>query len=137
MVPVDFGPLTWAPVRLSVDNIEFDTSSLGAAVRMHGTFTATTRDSVTRIEKNGSQIGTVNQGRFRFLEAECQARGIATEHLCDSIPGWIAHVEKHEVKRGFGSHQFWHGLRVALDSDGIIGCCPLVAPSSFMYSSWD
>ena len=137
MAPVDHGPLTWAPVRLSVDNIEFDTSSLGAAVRMHGTFTATTRDSVTRIEKNGSQIGTVNQGRFRFLEAECQARGIATEHLCDSIPGWIAHVEKHEVKRGFGSHQFWHGLRVALDSDGIIGCCPLVAPSSFMYSSWD
>ena len=34
-------------------------------------------------------------------------------------------------------HQLWHGLRVALDSDGIIGCCPLVAPSSFMYSSWD
>jgi hypothetical protein len=72
-----------------------------------------------------------------LLEAECQARGIATEYLCDSIPTWIAHVEKHELKRGFGSHQFWHGLRVALDSDGILGCCPLVAPSSFMYCSWD
>ncbi len=36
-----------------------------------------------------------------------------------------------------GSHQFWHGLRVALDSDGIIGCCPLAAPWSFMYCSWD
>ena len=76
-------------------------------------------------------------GQLWFLEAECQARGIATEHLCNSIPGWIAHVEKHELKRGFGSHQFWHGLRVALDSDGVIGCCPLVAPSTFRYSSWD
>ncbi len=54
MALVDHGPLTWAPVRLSVDNIEFDTSSLGTAVRMHRTFTATTGDSVTRIEKNGS-----------------------------------------------------------------------------------
>jgi hypothetical protein len=26
---------------------------------------------------------------------------------------------------------------MALDLDGIIGCCPLVAPSSFPYSSWD
>ena len=26
---------------------------------------------------------------------------------------------------------------VALDLDGIIGCCPLVTPSSFPYSSWD
>jgi hypothetical protein len=127
MAPVDHGPLTWAPVRLSMDNIEFDTSSLGAAVRMHCTFMATMRDSVTRIEKNSSLICTVNQGLFSLLEAECQARGITTEHLCDSIPGWIAHVEKHKVKREFGSHQFWHWLRVALDSDGIIGCCPLVA----------
>ncbi len=79
----------------------------------------------------------VTQGRFRLLEAEYQALGIATEYLCDSIPEWIAHVEKHELTRGFGSAQFWHGLslRVALDSEGIIGCCPLVAPSSFRYSS--
>ena len=137
MAPVDRGPLAWAPVRLSVDNIEFDTSCLGAAVTMHGPFKLTTKDSLTKIERDGSLIGTVNQGRFRLLEAECQARQIATEYLCDSIPEWIAYVEKHEVKRGFGSHQFWNGIRVALESDGIIGCCPLVAPSSFMFSSWD
>jgi ribonuclease HI len=137
MVPADQGPLTWAPVRLSVSNIEFDDSCLRAEVRMHGSFTATSKDSLTRIERDGCLIGTVTQGRFRLLAAEYQARGIATEYLCDSIPGWIAHVEKHEVTRGFGSHQFWHGLRVALEADGIIGCCPLVAPSSFMYSSWD
>ncbi len=26
---------------------------------------------------------------------------------------------------------------MVLDLDSIIGCCPLVAPSSFPYSSWD
>jgi hypothetical protein len=26
---------------------------------------------------------------------------------------------------------------MTLDLDGIIGCCPLVAPSSFPYSLWD
>jgi hypothetical protein len=52
----------------------------------------------------------------------------------DSIPEGITYVEKHESKQGFGSHQFWHGLKAARDSDGIIGCCPLVAPSSFQYS---
>ena len=30
MVPADRGPFTWATVRLNVDNIEFNTSSLGA-----------------------------------------------------------------------------------------------------------
>jgi hypothetical protein len=137
MVPADQGPLTWAPVLLSVSNIEFDDSCLRAEVLMHGSFTATSKDSLTRIERDGCLIGIVTQGRFLLLEAEYQARGIATEYLCDSIPGWIAHVEKHEVTRGFGSHQFWLGLRVALEADGIIGCCPLVAPSSFMYLSWD
>jgi hypothetical protein len=131
------GPLTWTPVRLSVSNVEFNESCLVAEVQMHGAFKATKKDSLIRIERGGSLIGIVNQGRFRLLEAEFQAREISTEYLCDSISTWIAHVEKHESKRGFGSHQFWHRLRVATDSDGIIGCCPLVAPSSFMYSLWD
>ncbi len=30
------------------------------------------------------------------------------EYICDPIPRWIAHVEKHEAKRGFGSPQFWN-----------------------------
>ena len=130
---VDRGPLSWAPVRLSVSNVQFDDSCLDAEVQVCAAYRLVTRDSCTKIERDGSLIGIVNQGRFRLLEAECQARGIATEHLCDSIPGWIAHVEKHE--RGFVSHQFWHGLRVALVSDGIIGCCPLVARFSVRESS--
>ncbi len=32
---------------------------------------------------------------------------------------------------------FGHGLRVTLDLDGIIGCCLLVAPLAFSYSSGD
>ena len=106
---LDQGPLTWAPVRLSVSNVQFDDSCLDAEVQVCAAYRITTRDSCTKIERDGSLIGIVNQGRFRLLEAECHSRGIATEpHLCDSIPGWIAHVEKHE--RGFGSHQFWHGV---------------------------
>jgi hypothetical protein len=134
---VDQGPLTWAPVRLSVTNVQFDESCLDAEVKIYSAYKVTTKESCTKIELDGSLIGTVNQCRFLLLEAECQARGIETEYLCDSISTWIALVEKHKLKRGFGSHQFWHGLRVALGSDGIIGCCPLLAPSSFMYSSWD
>jgi hypothetical protein len=49
MVPADRGPLTWALVRLNVDNIEFDTSSLGAEVRMHLIIQAATRDSLTKL----------------------------------------------------------------------------------------
>jgi hypothetical protein len=40
-------------------------------------------------------------------------------------------------RRGFDSQQFWHGLRIALNLDGVIGYCPLMAPSSFAFSSWD
>jgi hypothetical protein len=111
---VDQGPLTWAPVRLSVNNVQLDDSCLDAEVRIHAAYKVTTKDSCTKIEQDGSLIGTVNQCRFRLLEAECHARGITTQYLCDSIQTWIAHVEKHELKTGFGSHQFWHGLRVAL-----------------------
>ncbi len=46
-------------------------------------------------------------------------------------------MKKHGNRRGFGSHQFWHDLRVALNSDGVIRCFPLAAPSSFPFSSWD
>jgi hypothetical protein len=103
---VDHGPLTWAQVRLSVNNVQFDDSCLDAEVRIYAAYKVTTKDSCTKIEQDGSLIGIVYQGRFRLLEAKCQARGIATEYLSASIPGWIAHVEKHELKWGFGTHQF-------------------------------
>jgi hypothetical protein len=52
MVLAAQGPLTWAPVLFSVSNIEFDDSCLGAEVLMHGTFKATTKDSLTRIQRD-------------------------------------------------------------------------------------
>ncbi len=78
---VDQGPLTWAPVRLRVNNIQFNNSCLDAEVKNYADCKVTTKDSCTKIELDGSLIGTVNQGRFRLLEAECQARGITTEQL--------------------------------------------------------
>jgi len=133
---VDRGPLAWVPARLETEKVEFDISCLETTVETHGAWVVMHKDSLTRIEREGQLMGTISQSRYRLLEAECLSRRIPIEYLCDSIPEEIAYVEKHESKRGFGSHQFWHGLRVALDSDGIVGCCPLMAPSSFPYSSW-
>jgi hypothetical protein len=137
VIMADRGPLAWAPVRLSTQHVEFDTCSMKTDVEVHGAFEIISKDGLTRIEKDKNLIGIVNQGRFKLLADECTARRIDLEYLCVSMPEWISHVERHEGGRGFGSHQFWHGLRMALDLDGIIGCCPLVAPSSFPYSSWD
>ncbi len=64
------------------------------------------------------------------------SKRVPIEYLCESILEMVAHVEKHESQRPFGSRQFWHGIRVALDADGIIGCCPLMSPSSFANASW-
>jgi len=133
----DRGPLTWAPIQLSTERVVFDTSCLEGTSETHGGYVCTAKDSVVRIERDGHLRALVNQGRFKFLAAECVHRNIDIEFLCEGMPAWVSHVEKHESSRGYLSHQFGHGLRVALDLDGIIGCCPLVAPSSFPYSSWD
>jgi hypothetical protein len=79
---------------------------------------------------------TVAQCRYRVLEIECLSKRVPIEYLWESILEVVAHVEKHESHLQFGSRQFWHGTRVALDADGIIGCCPLMALSSFAYASW-
>jgi hypothetical protein len=116
---------------------QIDTCSMETDVQVHGAFQIISKEGLTSIEKDKSLTGIVNQGRFKFLADECTARRIDLKCLCISMPERIAHAERHEGGRGFGSHQFWHGLRMALDLDGIIRCCPLVAPSSFQYSSWD
>ncbi len=68
------------------NNVQFDDSCLEAKVKTYTCYKVTTEDSCTKIELDGSLIGTVSQGRFRLLEAECQTRGIATKDLCNSIP---------------------------------------------------
>ena len=137
VIMADRSPLAWAPVRLSTEHVEFDNSSLETEEQVCEAFTFTSKDGLTRVERDKNLIGIIGQGRFRLLANECAARGIELDCLGACIPGWTAHVERYEKTKGFGSHQFWNGLRVALELDGIIGCCPLVAPSSLPYSSWD
>ena len=133
----DRGPISWASVRLSMDRIEFNDDCLQSDVQCHGAFEITNRDGLSRIEREGQLVSIVNQGRLGLLTDECAPRGIDLEYVYDSIQAWVAYVELHEKGRGFGSHQFWHGLKTALNLDSIVGCCPLVAPSSFSHSSWD
>jgi hypothetical protein len=102
---------------------------------VHEAFTFTSKDGLTRAERDKNLIGIIGQGRFRLLANECAARGIELDCLGRGLH--TANVERYEKSKGFGSHQFWNGLRVELDLDGIIGCCPLVAPSSLPYSAWD
>ena len=69
---VDRGPLTWAPVRLNISsNVQFDDSCLDAEVQVCAAYRLISRDRQTKIERDGTLIGIVNQGRFRLLEAAC------------------------------------------------------------------
>ena len=113
MVETRRGPLAWEPVRLSTDNVFFDTNCLSREVQRHGAWTLSHQDGVTRIEGEGSLVGLLTHCRFRLLQEECLRRQIAIEYLCESISDWIACVEKVEPTRGPGSHQFWSELRDA------------------------
>jgi len=134
---LDNNPLQWVPVHLNTEKVEFDTSALEAIVRTHGQYTVTIADGLAKIEIAGQPSSTVSQGRFQLLARECTLQGVALEYLCETIPEWGKHLEKLEQKREIGSAQFWAGLQKALDSDGIVGCCPLVAPVAFSFASWD
>jgi hypothetical protein len=73
----DRGRLPWAPVRLSEENIALDASCLETAETRHGDFSLTTtrRDSLTRIERDGSMIGPVGQGRDRSVRQVMERAG--------------------------------------------------------------
>ncbi len=60
----DRGPLTWKPVRLSTDRLEFDSSCLGAEVEVHDGWTVTHQDSTTHIKGEGDLRVTVAQCRY-------------------------------------------------------------------------
>ena len=59
------------------------------------------KDSVIRVESDGQPRALVNQGRFKLLAAESVRRNIELEFLCEGIPAWISHVEKHESSWGY------------------------------------
>ena len=134
---VDRGPLSWAPIHLSTERVFFDQDCLTPEKEEYGQFSVISHDGISKLESAGRLLGTLNQSRFKLLAEECTARRVDTEYLCEAIPAWIAYVTKQEQTRGISSHQFGAGLQVALQADGIIGCCPLAAPSAFPWSSWN
>ena len=133
---MDRDPISWASVRLNTDRTEFDDGCLRSDVQSRGDFEIS-RDGLSRIECKRQLVRIINQGRLGLLTAECAMRGFGAEYVYRSVHNWVAYAERHEKGRGFGSHPFWHGLQTTLESDAIIGCCPLVAPLSFPYASWD
>ena len=125
----DSGLISWASIRLGMDRIEFNDDCLQPDVQSHGAFEITSRDGLSRIERDGQLVCIVNQGRLGLLTAECAPRGIDVEYVYESIQGWVAYVERHEKSKGFGSHQFWHGLRTTLNLEGIVTVYCWMLPS--------
>ena len=71
-------------------------------------------------------MATLSQGRWGILTAAYDS-----EDVCAALPAWVAQVEKDEATKEVATSQFWHGVRAALNAECIVGCNPLVAPSSF------
>ena len=122
----DRGPLTWEPVRLATDRVEFVWLDETAGTETLGQYTVTRRDGLAWIREGGRHIGTVTQGRWGLLHGAYDAPDI-----CAALPAWIARVEKEESSKGVASAQFWSRVQEVLDAECIVGCNPLVAPSSF------
>ena len=51
--------------------------------------------------------------------------------VCITLPAWAAQAEKDEATNGVATSQFWHSIWAVLDAECIVGCNPLIAPSSF------
>ncbi len=81
--------LTWEPVRLSADRVEFDSTCLGAEVEVQDGWTVTHLDSTTQIKGEGDLRVTVAQGRYRLLEAECSARGYQSSIFVRASSKWL------------------------------------------------
>ena len=58
----DSGPISWASVRLSTDRIEFNDDCLQPDFQSHEAFEITSRDGLSRIERDGQLVCIVNQG---------------------------------------------------------------------------
>ena len=122
----DRGPTIWSPTRLARERVEFHCRDDTAGVADYGSFNASTKDGLVRVMEGSKHVGTISQGRLNLLTATH-----IPEDVCAALPGWIAQVEKEKAFKVVPSSQFWKGIRMALDLDCVIGCSPMVAPSSF------
>jgi len=131
---LDGGPLTWAPVRLSVERVTFSFADETAGVVVVGDYSVRTKDGLVQVVRSdGCKVGTVHQGRWALL-----AGAYGAEEVCRALQGWIQQVESDERRRGVGSQQFYNGLQRVLQAEIVVGCHPLVAPAVFpaSFRSW-
>ena len=122
----DPDPLSWAAVRLSTDRVTFTFKDDSAQTTQVGPYSVAIKDGLTYVKRDDGHAVTLNQGRWGLLSTTYDS-----QDLCAALPSWAAQVEKEESTRGVPSHQFWFHVRSVLKADGIVGCNPLVAPSSF------
>jgi len=70
----DGGPLTWAPVQVTVDKVEFVWLDETAGTETCGEYTETTLDGLVRITEGDRHVATVAQGRWGLLKGAYDAR---------------------------------------------------------------
>jgi hypothetical protein len=133
--PVEDHPLQLAPVILTRELVEFHTEDISARTTHTGPYYTVTRDGLTRITKDGNHVATITQGRWALLTAAYDLE-VDSEEMCRALPAWTAALEQQEQTRGVPSAQFWYGIKQITGSKCIIGCHPLVAPSSFEQAFW-
>ena len=104
---IDSGPLTWEPVRLATDRVEWGFDDGTAGTDTVGCYTIHTKDGPVRITEGARHIATLNQGRWRLLAGAYDASGVGeeaqrgyTESLCAALPAWVTQVEQDEASRG-------------------------------------
>ena len=125
-VAPDGGPLTWKPAHLTRERVDFFFNDETAGSETFGPYTASTKDGLTRVTQYDQHITTLTQGRWGLLRGAYEA-----ENVCAALHAWVAQIDREEASHGVASSQFWYQLRTVLEADCIVGCNPLVAPSSF------
>ena len=128
------GPLTWAPVRLSTDNVTFTFADPTAGVVVRGDYEVRTKHGLVQVAGvGGAKVGSVHQGRWSLL-----AEAYGEEALCQALQRWIPQVESDERRQGVASQQFYNHLHRISQAELVAGCHPLVAPATFSASirSW-
>jgi hypothetical protein len=73
-------------------HVEFDIRSMETDVQVHEAFAIISKDGLTRIDKDRSLIGIINEGPFKLLADECTALRIDLEYLCVSMPEWMIQI---------------------------------------------
>ena len=67
VVEPDGGPLTWSPVRLAVDKVEFAWTDTTAGSSEVGQYTVVTKDGLTRVSLGGHHVVMMTQGLWGLL----------------------------------------------------------------------